>query len=235
MTRCFGLILITLLFSAAVPAQQADIVGTWDITIESPNGKRDSLLIIKKEGDKLAGAMKSPRGERPLDSVTLNGSDITLVMSANVQGQNMVFTFKGKLENGSMKGDADFGGFAAGSWSAVPHKEEAAMSSAPAAPAGAVNITGTWDFTVETPNGSGTPVFTFKQDGETLTGDYKGQLGEAPLTGTVKGSDVKFSMKLNFQGQDFTVTYTGKVDGNSMKGTAALGEIGEGSFTAKKR
>lgn len=98
------------------------------------------------------------------------------------------------------------------------------------------NISGTWEFAVETAAGSGSPTFTFKQEGENLTGTYKGQLGEAQLTGTVKGADVKFSFKLNAQGQDLTITYTGKIDGkDSMKGTAAYGELGEGTWSAKKK
>ena len=98
------------------------------------------------------------------------------------------------------------------------------------------DITGTWDFAVETAAGAGTPTFTFKQEGEKLTGSYKGQLGEAPLTGTVKGADVKFSFKLNAQGQDLAITYTGKIEGkDSMKGTAAYGELGEGTWTAKRK
>lgn len=220
---------------------QASVVGTWDITIESPQGKRESQLVIKQDGGKLTGAMKSPRGERPLDSVKLEGSDITFVMTANVQGQDMVFTYKGKVEKDSMKGDADFGGFASGSWSAVPHKEGAAAIPAPAAPvaqaaAGAMNVTGVWAFAVETQAGSGSPTFTFKQDGETLTGTYKGQFGEAPLTGSVKGSDIKFTVKVNAQGQDLTITYTGKIDGkDSMKGSASFGEMGDGTWTAKRK
>lgn len=100
----------------------------------------------------------------------------------------------------------------------------------------APNITGTWEFAVETAAGSGAPTFTFKQEGEKLTGTYKGQLGEAPLTGTIKGAEVKFSFKLNTQGQDLTITYTGKVEGqDNMKGTAAYGELGEGTWTAKRK
>ena len=33
-----------------------------------------------------------------------------------------------------------------------------------------VDVTGTWLFQVETSGGSGSPTFTFKQEGETLTG-----------------------------------------------------------------
>jgi hypothetical protein len=99
-----------------------------------------------------------------------------------------------------------------------------------------VNVTGEWAFTVETPQGSGTPTFTFKQDGEKLTGNYKGQFGEAPLTGTVKGGEIKFTIKISAQGQELTITYTGKIESkDSMKGTAVLGEIGEATWTAKRK
>jgi hypothetical protein len=238
MKKLLGLSVLALIAAVVQAAPQQNVVGSWDLTVESPQGKRDSVLIIKKEGDKLSGVLKGARGERPLDSITLNGSDITFTMNVQAQGQDLTITYKGKVEKDSMKGDADFGGFAQGTWSAVPHKEGAAATPGPApsgGSTGAANITGVWDFTVETAQGSGSPVFTFKQDGETLTGTYKGQFGEAPLTGTVKGRDVKFAIKVNAQGQEFNVTYTGTVDGNSMKGKAALGELGEATFTAKKR
>ena len=45
------------------------------------------------------------------------------------------------------------------------------------AQAGKINLTGAWTFTVNTSAGSGTPTITLKQDGETLTGHYSGQLG----------------------------------------------------------
>ena len=38
------------------------------------------------------------------------------------------------------------------------------------------NVAGAWAIVVETPNGSGTPSVTFKQDGEKLTGAYSSEL-----------------------------------------------------------
>jgi hypothetical protein len=221
--------------SAMTFAQNASAVGNWDLTIESPQGKRTVQLVIKQEGDKLTGLLRSPRGDRPLDSVTVKGNEITLVMTAQAQGQDLVITYKGTIEKDSMKGDADFGGFAQGAWSAVPHKEEAAAAQS-APQSGAANISGVWNFSVETPNGTGNPVFTLKQEGEQITGTYKGQLGEGPINGTLKGSDVKLVVKLNFQGQDLEIIYTGKVEGPaSMMGKVQLSGLGEGTWSAKKQ
>lgn len=99
-----------------------------------------------------------------------------------------------------------------------------------------VDVTGKWAFAVETGAGSGNPVMTFKQDGEKLTGHYSGQLGEADLTGTVKGQDIEFKFSVDAQGMTLNAVYTGTVDGkDSMKGKVDLVGLGEGTFTAKRQ
>ncbi len=40
----------------------------------------------------------------------------------------------------------------------------------------AIDVTGKWNMKVETPAGSGSPVFVLKQSGETITGTYTGHL-----------------------------------------------------------
>lgn len=103
-----------------------------------------------------------------------------------------------------------------------------------AALAADANVAGEWDMAVETPAGTGTPHFSLKQDGATVTGTYKGQLGEAPVNGTVKGNELSMSFKVNAQGMDLTITYVGTVDGSAIKGKVTLGDMGEGAFTGKK-
>lgn len=233
--------LVVIAASVVSLAQGASAVGNWDLTIESPQGKRTGQIVIKQEGDKLVGVMKSQRGDRPFDSVTVKGNEITFVMTIQAQGQDLVITYKGTIEKDSMKGDADFGGFAQGTWSAVPHKEEAGAAAPSAPPAGGAmaasgNISGVWNITVETSGGSGSPVFTLKQEGEQVTGTYKGQFGEGPITGTIKGGDVKLVIKISVQGQDIEATYTGKVEGPSdLKGKVQLGTFAEGTWTGKKQ
>jgi hypothetical protein len=96
------------------------------------------------------------------------------------------------------------------------------------------NVAGEWDFQVETQAGTGTPHFSLKQDGSNVSGTYKGQLGEAPVTGTVKGNELTINFKVSPQGQDLAVTYVGTVDGDTIKGKVTLGELGEGTFSGKK-
>jgi hypothetical protein len=59
------------------------------------------------------------------------------------------------------------------------------------------DISGNWEFSVDTAAGSGSPSFVFRQDGEKLTGTYSGLLGKADLTGTVKGRPDRFQIRLS--------------------------------------
>jgi FlaG/FlaF family flagellin (archaellin) len=97
----------------------------------------------------------------------------------------------------------------------------------------AADISGKWDATVQTSAGNGTPTFVLKQDGDKLSGTYTGTLGNAPVTGTVKGNDVT----LQFEVSGTKVTYTGKVDsaGMKMEGTCDYGGQASGTFTATKK
>jgi len=99
------------------------------------------------------------------------------------------------------------------------------------------DISGTWIFEVQTDAGTGTPTVTLKQDGEKLSGHYSSQtLGEADLTGTVKGNDVTFNFMADLQGNAVPVTYKATIESaTSMKGTIDIGGLAGGTFTGKKK
>src|SRR6476469_4477067 len=95
------------------------------------------------------------------------------------------------------------------------------------------DITGTWTFDVKTDAGGGTPTVTFKQDGEKISGHYSStNLGEADLTGTVKGKDIAFAFDGQVQGQTVPVTYNGTIDSpTTMSGRMSIGGAVGGTFT----
>jgi hypothetical protein len=77
---------------------------------------------------------------------------------------------------------------------------------------------------------------TLKQEGETLTGTYSSQVfGEQKVTGSVKGNAISFEFTASLEGNALKVTYAGTVDQATMKGKVSLGDLGEGTFTAKKQ
>ena len=109
------------------------------------------------------------------------------------------------------------------------------MSRSVSASAGA-DVSGAWLFTVDTGAGSGQPTFTFKQDGQKLTGTYSGAFGQANIVGALKGSEISFSFTADAGGQSADITYSGKViSKDSMQGTVRLGGLGEGTWTGKRQ
>lgn len=95
----------------------------------------------------------------------------------------------------------------------------------------AADISGTWSASVQLDAGSGTATFVLKQSGDTLSGSYSGALGEAKVTGSVKGDEVEWAFETEDAGK---VIYKGKLDGGKIKGTAEYGQLGKGSFSAEK-
>jgi hypothetical protein len=109
-------------------------------------------------------------------------------------------------------------------------------ASAGAGQAAKTDLTGKWAFNVETGAGSGNPTITLKQDGEKLTGHYSGQLGEADLTGSIKGKEFTFKFSVDAQGNMLDVTYTGTAESNdSLKGKLDIAGLANGTFTAKRQ
>jgi hypothetical protein len=229
-----------LILSVSAMAQSPNITGDWDVTINSPQGAVEVKASFKQEGEKLTGAMKREGAGLPLEGA-VKGKEIAFKYTVKFQDQDFVITLTGIVDGDAIKGAADFGGLAQGDWNAK-RASAAASSGAPAAAAPSsgdkggdkIDMTGSWSVTVETEAGSGNPSFTFKQEGEKLTGHYKGLLGESDLTGTVKGDKIEFSFKVSGQVEG-VVTYTGATDGKTMKGKLSLAGMGEGTFSGKKQ
>jgi len=96
------------------------------------------------------------------------------------------------------------------------------------------NLTGDWEATLNTPQGPRSAKLTFKQDGDKLTGTIDGLVGLVPLQGTMTGSDLKFSWTVDAGGQIVTIKMVGKMEGSSIAGNATFGDLGDGTWTAKR-
>ena len=112
-----------LVLSASASFAQKPAIGAWDLTTISPEGEFKSTLVIREEGGKLVAVGKGAQGERPYDSVALEGNKITLVVTIAYNGSPMVITYNGKIDGPKMEGEADYGGLASGTWSATAQKQ----------------------------------------------------------------------------------------------------------------
>jgi hypothetical protein len=102
----------------------------------------------------------------------------------------------------------------------------------------AADISGKWTGDMPGRGGDTTSTtFTFKVEGEKLTGSMTGPQGDIPLQeGQVSGSQVSFSTTLDFGGNSVKILYKGTVSGDQIKMTRER-EGGSGQpreFTIKR-
>jgi len=97
----------------------------------------------------------------------------------------------------------------------------------------AADLSGTWSAAVTLDAGSGTATFVLKQSGDQLAGTYTGALGEAKVTGTVKGDAVEWGFDHPEAGK---IHYSGTLKGPSkIEGSVEYGQLGKGTFVAEKK
>lgn len=98
-----------------------------------------------------------------------------------------------------------------------------------------VDVSGTWNMTVQSQQGTTNPTVTLEQDGQSLTGHYSSEtLGEADVTGSVEGNEITFSFTAQMGGQSLPASYTATVEGDEMSGDLNLGGQAAASFTATR-
>jgi hypothetical protein len=231
-SRVLATLVSALAISTPLAAQDADILGNWDVTVTTGTGPETlAPLVLKKDGDQIVGTLSSPQGDQSVEA-SVKDKAVTIWFSVRTQNGPINITMNGTAEGDTMTGSMDFGGRGQGQWRA---RRGSAASPPSQGGESKIDVTGTWSFQVETDAGTGTPTMTFKQEGEKLSGHYSGQLGEAPLAGTLKGAAIEFAIDVSVQGNDLHIVYSGTVEKDSMKGKVKLADFGDGTFTAKKK
>ena len=82
----------------------------------------------------------------------------------------------------------------------------------------AAGVDGKWKGQVEGPQGPMDITFVFKSEGEKLTGTLTNQFGDVAIDGgTIKGDALAFKVTREFNGNKFTLKYTGKLTGDEIK------------------
>ena len=88
----------------------------------------------------------------------------------------------------------------------------------------AADFNGKWTATVESPRGTQTITFDFHVDGAKLTGTVTTPRGDTDISeGKIDGDNISFAQVMNFNGNEFKITYTGKADGETIKFTRQFG------------
>jgi hypothetical protein len=101
-----GLSLLAFLAVIAL-AQQTNVSGEWELTMETQRGPMTQTLKIVQDGEKITVTMVSQRGEVTGEG-TVKGKDIEWsVKRTGRDGNEMTFTYKGTVEGTTMSGTVE--------------------------------------------------------------------------------------------------------------------------------
>lgn len=95
-------------------------------------------------------------------------------------------------------------------------------------------VDGNWNVTLSTPMGDRKTTLSLKSTGGTLTGT-QGADGDSTeiFEGTVNGDDVAWKVSIT-NPMPLTLSFSGKVSGDSMSGEAGIGPMGSFPFTGSR-
>lgn len=188
--------------SAQAPSNQ-DLIGTWNITLTSPQGVHPTTMLIQEEAGTLSGTVTGLPGTTPL-VITSSESGVTLSFSVDYQGQPIPVVMSGKLTGTDIKGTVDYAnGSASGDFSGAKAGAEVAA---------ATSLAGAWDVTGDAGGGYG---FALTQDGTAVSGVLRTPDGaELPLKGTFEANVLNLSVAADA----VSGTITGALDGASLRG-----------------
>ena len=90
---------------AGAQATKADPVGTWTCEYDIGGQKRESTLVIKKDGDKLTGTMTyQDKQEAKLKDLKFKDGELTFSVERKVNDMTFNVEYKLKVEGDRIKG-----------------------------------------------------------------------------------------------------------------------------------
>lgn len=96
----FSLLTVTLTFSAFA----ADVTGKWKTSFTTRNGdKRESIIDLKADGNKLTGKMESQRGSVDITDGKVDGDNVSFTVVRSFNGNEVKINYKGKVSGNEMK------------------------------------------------------------------------------------------------------------------------------------
>jgi hypothetical protein len=96
------------------------------------------------------------------------------------------------------------------------------------------DMSGEWAISFNAPQGPQEFTMYVQQQGPRLTGRLTSEYGEFPLRGSIDGNAFTINWSMPDGGRELDITFTGKVEGDNMTGTAKLGNRGTGQLSGTR-
>ncbi len=202
-------------------AAAANATGTWKWSFTGQDGTtRESTLKLKQAGDTLTGVVIGRNNtETAIAGGKIKGNEVSFKLIREFNGQSFTQAYLGKISGDIIKGNISMerdGQTSSREWEAKREKS-------------AVNVTGTWKWTMTIPNGP-TIESTLKlnHSGETLSGVMVRNDTETAIEGAkIKDGDITFQVTRERNGEKFVIKYSGKISSDGIKGKISSNFGGE--------
>jgi hypothetical protein len=177
-----------MLLTVMTTANAQKLDGTWKGTMSGPNGDFELTFTFKVMGDSLGGNVTSQMGSIPLENGKIHANEFSYDISFNGQ----TFSSTGAIDGDVVK--------IKGSRRPEPMVLHRVKEKS--------KINGKWLGKASGPEGEFELTFTFKVDGDTLTGKNSSAMGEIDLTnGIVNGNEFSFDVDLQGMKISHACTY----------------------------
>jgi predicted Zn-dependent peptidase len=98
-----------------------------------------------------------------------------------------------------------------------------------------IAINGTWKIIANSPQGEMPLTAVLRNEGGQISGTVESQLGQTPIvSGRVIGNEVSFKVKIDAQGNQLEINFSGTISGETMKGQVSSAAFPNIEFTGKK-
>lgn len=98
-----------------------------------------------------------------------------------------------------------------------------------------MSIDGDWSVDLEFLRGQARHALQLTCANSEVSGRYRTQFGQRDVSGTLDGDQIQLRASVHYEHVGATYLFSGRVDGDRMEGTVALGEYGSARFTATRR
>jgi hypothetical protein len=87
-----------------------DVVGVWDISLETPDGAAITprITITKADGDKLEGRSESDFGEFELTNIAIKDNVVSWEISREQDDRSFKVVYKGKPRGNAIEGETEY-------------------------------------------------------------------------------------------------------------------------------
>lgn len=225
--RLFGLLAFVLVFGGTL-SMAADLNGAWKGVIDVEGNNLSITFNLKVDGSAIAGTVKGLSSSPiPIRDGKLEGDSVTFRMNVDYEGETYEVICKGKIVNDQINFNIETtdGSFAS--------DMTVKRASAPAPP----DLSGVWKGTFDFEGTSVPIILHLKGDGTVVVGTMEG-LPTSPTDihdGKIDGNTVTFWVNTDYEGQNYKIVCTGRIDAEQINFTIGTDDGGwQAALIAKK-